>query len=281
MAEAESVITRWLGGTGHQVRTMRPTDYRTEIIAQKDDVSYRIALAPYSPLATEVRIGAEYGDEAEEDFRRRLFAHLSERARLAESAPDSRNHAVPTEILQRAEAVVCIEVVSGEETRQVSGFFVDMDNGLTMCTAHDLKDAVEVNVIPYHGRKLPGKVVYRDTHLDLAIVDIATPMDAMIPLDESQNFMSIGDRVYAVGCPNNLRGTVTPGMVNSPPRRAGGLAFWQVEIHFAPGSSGSPVFNETGELVGVVKGRHREMDAIGFVIPVETIIEFVKQKPAQ
>lgn len=281
MMETELVITRWLGSTGHEVRTKRPTDHRTDIVASKDEQSYRIELVPFSPLATEVRFQSAYGDPAEEEFRSRLFSHLSEQAHAAGSTPAARNHAVPTEILQRADAVVCIEVHSDGNSRQVSGFFVDDASGLVMCTAHDLKDAVDIDVIPYHGRKLPGEVIYRDTHLDLALIDIGVPVDAFIPLTESQNLMSIGDRVYAVGCPTNLRGTVTPGMVNSPPRRADGLAFWQLETQFAPGSSGSPVFNQTGDLVGVVKGRHREVDAIGFVIPVETIIEFVNQKPVQ
>jgi len=44
-----------------------------------------------------------------------------------------------------------------------------------------------------------------------------------------------------------------------------------------PGSSGSPVFDVQGNLVAIVKGRHRGTDSIGFLIPLETIIEFVRE----
>jgi serine protease Do len=43
-----------------------------------------------------------------------------------------------------------------------------------------------------------------------------------------------------------------------------------------PGSSGSPVFDGEGNLVAVVKGRHRGTDSVGFLIPFETIVEFAK-----
>jgi serine protease Do len=47
-----------------------------------------------------------------------------------------------------------------------------------------------------------------------------------------------------------------------------------MEIHI--GSSGSPVFDVQGNLVGIVKGRYRGTQTIGFLIPLETIIAFVK-----
>jgi serine protease Do len=46
-----------------------------------------------------------------------------------------------------------------------------------------------------------------------------------------------------------------------------------MEIH--PGSSGSPVFDANGRLVGIVKGRYRGTNSIGFVIPLETITSFM------
>jgi serine protease Do len=55
------------------------------------------------------------------------------------------------------------------------------------------------------------------------------------------------------------------------------LTYWQVNMEIHPGSSGSPVFDVQGNLVGIVKGRYRGTKSIGFLIPLETIIAFVKE----
>jgi serine protease Do len=55
------------------------------------------------------------------------------------------------------------------------------------------------------------------------------------------------------------------------------MPFWQVNMDIYPGSSGSPVFDGQGRLIGMVKGRYRGTSSIGFVIPLETIISFVQE----
>jgi serine protease Do len=87
----------------------------------------------------------------------------------------------------------------------------------------------------------------------------------------------MGERVFSVGCPVNLFGTVFPGIINGPPRRVKEQTYWQVNMEIHPGSSGSPVFDVQGNLVGIVKGRYRGTNSIGFLIPLETIITFVKK----
>jgi serine protease Do len=86
----------------------------------------------------------------------------------------------------------------------------------------------------------------------------------------------MGEKVYSVGCPMDLVGSVFPGIINGPPRRVNELTYWQVNMEIHPGSSGSPVFDVQGNLVGIVKGRYRGTQTIGFLIPIETIIAFVK-----
>ena len=52
---------------------------------------------------------------------------------------------------------------------------------------------------------------------------------------------------------------------------------WRVMLmEILPGSSGGPVFDREGNFVGMVKGRFRGAGKVGFLIPLETIIEFVK-----
>lgn len=277
--EVEQVVTRWLKQSGFQVQKFQPTQHRTSLSAAKDDVSYRIDLIPFSPLATQVRVESMETEIAGGDFQAQLLKHLSNYLDSAGETPVVGTHAIPTEILSRIDAVVCVEITSEEGSRQVSGFIIEETEGLVMCTAHDLKQYQHITIIRYDGLQLPGQIVYLDPGMDLTLIRVDASVRTFIPLTESRNLLSMGEKIYAVGCPSNLRGTVTPGIVNSPPRRADGLPLWQVDMKILPGSSGSPVFNAQGVLVGVVKGRHREVDSVGFLIPVETIIAFVNQKP--
>ena len=88
----------------------------------------------------------------------------------------------------------------------------------------------------------------------------------------------MGERIYSLGCPLNLVGTVFTGIANGPPRRVDDLTYWQVNMEIHPGSSGSPVFDMNGNLVGVVKGRYRGTHSIGFLIPLDSIVAFMSEK---
>ena len=120
-------------------------------------------------------------------------------------------------------------------------------------------------------------VLKADHHWDLALVKVGLESQSHISLQKGRNLLSVGERIYTVGCPVNLRGTVFPGVVNGPPRRVDDQIYWQVAMKIHPGSSGSPVFDAQGNLVALVKGRFRGTDSLGFLIPFETIVEFLKE----
>jgi serine protease Do len=81
-----------------------------------------------------------------------------------------------------------------------------------------------------------------------------------------------------VNCPDNPQGRVTAGRINGPPALVNGYPLWQVAMKVVPGTSGSPVFDPDGRLVGVVRGRYRGTESRGFLIPVGTIREFLDQE---
>jgi serine protease Do len=103
-------------------------------------------------------------------------------------------------------------------------------------------------------------------------------VQSFIALTKGRNQINPGENVFSVGCPANLIGTVHPGTISGPPRRAGQSLYWQVKMDIYPGSSGSPVLDENGRLIGIVKGRRRGTNTIGFLIPFETIIAFIQAR---
>jgi S1-C subfamily serine protease len=182
---------------------------------------------------------------------------------------------IPSEILLQIESVVCLESIISDKSIQFTGFIVDT-GGLILSTAHDLKGLQELNVTLYDGRKSMGRVIKADHHLDLALIQVDLKSPSYISLEKGRNLLGMGERLYTTGCPVNLRGTVFSGLINGPPRRIDNLVYWQVSMKIYPGSSGSPVFDGQGNLVAVIKGRFRGMDSLGFLIPFETIVDFVK-----
>jgi serine protease Do len=100
---------------------------------------------------------------------------------------------------------------------------------------------------------------------------------AAIRLSESRNLLGMGEIIFSVGCPNNMRDTVYAGTINSPPRKMNDLPLWQANMEIHHGSSGSPVFDVNGNIVGMVKGRYRGTTTTGFLIPMETILNFLKE----
>jgi serine protease Do len=149
--------------------------------------------------------------------------------------------------------------------------------GLVLSTIHDVETFDDITVTLYDGREIKGDVIKKNTEQDLALINIGGGLDSAISLAEGRNLLGMGESVYSVGCPINLVGSVFPGIINGPPRRVDKLTYWQVNMEIHPGSSGSPVFDVQGNLVGIVKGRYRGTQSIGFLIPLETIFAFVKE----
>jgi S1-C subfamily serine protease len=85
----------------------------------------------------------------------------------------------------------------------------------------------------------------------------------------------MGEKVYSMVCPAHNHEMVRTGVVDEPPAMVNGQPLWQVNMGVAPGDSGGPVFDSNGRLVGVVKGRFRGGWSRGFLIPTNTLREFL------
>jgi serine protease Do len=184
---------------------------------------------------------------------------------------------IPQNVLSLIEAVVCIEAVKGEKKEQYSGFFIDAD-GTIISTTHNLDDFDQFSVGLHDGRKLKGEVIKFDRHRDLSLIKVEFRSTSHVLFTRGRKNLQMGEQIYSLGCPMNLVGTVFTGIVNGPPRRVDDLTYWQVNMEIHPGSSGSPVFDVNGNLVGVVKGRYRGTHSIGFLIPLDAIVMFMSEK---
>ncbi len=133
-----------------------------------------------------------------------------------------------------------------------SGFIISSD-GHIVTNAHVVADVAAVSVRLRDGRPFRGRVVGLDKRSDVALLKIDVSGLPAASIGKSADLVA-GQWVFAVGSPFGLEGTVTAGIVSAPHRTlpgSGGVALIQTDVAVNPGSSGGPLFNQRGEVVGM------------------------------
>jgi serine protease Do len=163
-----------------------------------------------------------------------------------------------------------------------SGFIVD-PTGYIVTNNHVVDGAHLVSVTLTDGRKYKAKVIGRDSKTDLALVKIdAGHALPFVSFGDSDNEHE-GDWVVAVGNPYGLGGTVTAGIVSGHGRdiNAGPYDdFLQIDAPINPGNSGGPLFNQSGQVVGIDTAIYSPTGGsvgIGFAIPSNVAKNIVDQ----
>ncbi len=271
--ELKTVVLDWFLDSDFEVRYTNPERGLVDITALKGHEHWQISLIAHSPLAAKIWVKIENGGRPD-----LLWNHIFQYLRgLSSQSKTERNHAsTPSSVLARVESVVCIKTSESEQSIQFTGFFISRE-GVILCTAHDLMDHSRVTVMLNDGREIEGQVVKLDAHRDLAIVLVKARLNPFIELGNSHHPLEENERLFSVGCPLNVLGIIHAGSLYGAPRRLNGSPLWHVEMVMHPGSSGSPVFDAAGNLVAMIKGRHRGTDSLGFMIPFEILLDFVKE----
>jgi serine protease Do len=273
--EAEEVVAQWLERSGYFLRRAIIDNQGVRLTAQKGRRRWRIALWPHSPLATQVAAFHSHRGKAEPSYLEHLWIMLDDHMKSVIGHPLPGDAPGPGTIDSKIDAVVCIHVGYPEKPLQVSGFIID-PKGLIVCTAHGLEDIKQsLTVVLRDGRELTGRVVRIDKGFDLTLVDVQTDLGISLDLSGRRELLAEAESIYSVVCTDNGDGVVFPGIVIGPPRKTGRQLLWQANMQIRPGSSGSPVFDQRGNLVGVVKGRYRGADKMGFLIPFASLIHFL------
>jgi len=277
-SEVVEVIADWFGSRGYTIHKDHPRPGVVHLRAWNNTQDgWEITVRPRSALAaaaTVVHVNAAGDGPTCRQLREYVDGYLLAGTPGLPEAGANGPRTLPTAVLDHMEATVCIRAQSEKGSTQCSGFIVD-PSGLILCTAHELTGHQRVTLTFLDGTSAPGEVTRLDLHRDLALIECLSGDWGFVSLSDGRNLLGMGETVFSVGCPNNLRGTLTSGTVNGPPRRVADQPFWQVNMDIFPGSSGSPVFDARGRFVAVVKGRYRGTSNVGFLIPLETVYAFL------
>jgi len=162
---------------------------------------------------------------------------------------------------------------------QGSGFVLDKQ-GHILTNYHVIADAQKIEVTTYDKHRSKARVIGRDPTHDLALLQIDAPNLVPAVLADSKNLV-VGQKVYAIGNPFGLQGTMTTGIISairsihSPQGNPIENAI-QTDAAINPGNSGGPLLNSRGEVIGInsliaTGNEGVEQNAgIGFAIPIDT-----------
>lgn len=136
--------------------------------------------------------------------------------------------------------------------RVTSSGFVLSSDGYILTSAHAVLERREVWAVLADGRHLPARVVGIDQRTDVALLKVAA--NGLPAVRTAPEPVCAGQWVAALGAPFGFERTVTVGVVSAEPRALpghSGAALIQMNVMLNPGSSGGPLFNASGEVVGL------------------------------
>ncbi|MDP3737022.1 MAG: Do family serine endopeptidase [Hyphomonadaceae bacterium] len=161
-----------------------------------------------------------------------------------------------------------------------SGFVIQ--GGYIVTNNHVVDNAKSMTVILDDGRELAAKLVGTDPKTDLAVIKVeGANIAPALPWGDS-NRARPGDNVFAMGSPFGLGNTVTAGIVSARGRSLGQSYddYIQVDAPINQGNSGGPLFNTSGQVIGVNSAIYSPTGGnvgIGFSIPAELAQNIVQQ----
>jgi S1-C subfamily serine protease len=159
---------------------------------------------------------------------------------------------------------------------QGTGFIIDKE-GHIITNYHVIAEARQVEVTLHNRKKYKATIVGTDRSHDLAIVQIKAPDLQPVTLGDSTH-LQVGQKVYAIGNPFGLAGTLTRGIVSSirQVQEPDGMVIdeaIQTDAAINPGNSGGPLLNWHGEVIGIntmIASSVGQSAGIGFAIPINT-----------
>ena len=165
-------------------------------------------------------------------------------------------------------AIVRIEsIVPGRGTAVGTGFIVSA-NGIIATNLHVIKDTQRLTVKMLDGKVYTvERIIGVDPQRDLALVSIGKTGLPTLPLGNSDE-VSAGDRVVAIGNPLGVFDyTVSDGLISAVRQLDPNLTVLQISAPISQGSSGGPLFNPFGEVIGVATAVSSEGQNINLGVP--------------
>jgi serine protease Do len=216
----------------------------------------------------------------------------AQEARPAPAPTRSCGEALPALFKKISPAVVSIGAMAinpydlDHRVDRVSGSgVIIVPTGFILTNSHVVFDRQVITVTLDDGTTLPAQLVGADPIFDIAVIKIPQPTQGELPavrLGDSDE-VAVGEEVYAIGNPLGLDQTLTRGVVSAVNRLLPGVSWSltepliQTDAAINPGSSGGPLIDGCGDVVGITTALLPDAQSIGFAVPANLIKDVVPQ----
>src|SRR5437667_3116442 len=168
----------------------------------------------------------------------------------------------------------------GEKLSRASGFFIDKDRVVTNRHVIDGAYRAEVHLISGNNYQVKS-VLAIDAEGDVAVLRVDAPANLVRPLSLDRTSPQEGESIVVIGNPFGLEGSVTNGIVSAVRDIPGFGRIIQITAPISPGSSGSPVVNMQGQVIGVATLQITGGQSVNFAIPSERIAQLHRSAQSQ
>lgn len=180
---------------------------------------------------------------------------------------------------ENSPAIVAVNVLKENGSTFTGTGFVVMEDGVIATSRHVLRDALYIN-ITFNTGAVSGEAVPLASaeKVDLALLKISAKNLPAVTLADS-DYTLPGQEITVIGNPRRLHNTVSSGLISQVRRTAEGTLLHQISAPISPSSSGSPVFNEEGQVVSIAFGSYEGEgnQNLNFAVPSNYLIQMLHQ----
>ena len=165
-------------------------------------------------------------------------------------------------------------------TMEASGFFIS-SKGYFMTSLHSVKNADSVMVQNEKLDYVSAEKVWEDPQLDVAVFKLSSVEGLQMsefPITFRKDPLELGEKVFAIGYPRETI-VYTEGNISAGSGLNGDTTKYQLSLLINPGSSGSPVLDEAGNLVGIISGRNISAQGVSYAVKSKYIQELIDRIP--
>ena len=176
-------------------------------------------------------------------------------------------------------AIVCIDSHVTDGISCGTGCIIDK-SGIILTSAHVIETGKNIVVTMSNGQDYSARILKRlGENKDIALLKIETPIELKtVKLGNSEK-IKVGQKVLAIGNPFGFNGTLTQGIISRIDYSKNRI---QTDAAINPGSSGGPLLNKDGEIIGINQAIYNPDNnisniGIGFAIPINLVKDYLKE----
>jgi tetratricopeptide (TPR) repeat protein len=179
---------------------------------------------------------------------------------------------------ENSPAVVVVASIDREgKPMGIGSGFIVREDGVIVTNYHVVNMASDIKIkIGYKVRDVEG-LLYVDPENDIAIIKVEGKDYPKVRIGDA-NKAQVGEKVYVIGSPQGLENTISEGILSGIREIDRERKILQMTAAISPGSSGGPVFNSRGEVIGIATFLIAETQNLNFAMPVNLIMAGLSRK---